>query len=74
MHVLSRLCHGFHHWFSFPVADGFSLLLTILLVAKNNCYGVHISSPTHACSAYEPRPHLFVGLYVGYNYLASAEW
>ena len=31
----------FHHWFSFPVVDGFSLL-----VAKNNCY---ISSPTHAC-------------------------
>ena len=30
MPVLSRLCHGFHHWFSFPVADGFSLLLTIL--------------------------------------------
>ena len=23
------------------------------------------------CSAYEPRPHLFVD---GYNYLASAEW
>ena len=65
MHVLSRLCHGFHHWFSFPVADGFSLLLTILLVLKNNCYCVHISSPTHACSAYEPRPHLFVDLYVG---------
>ena len=30
IHVLSRLCHGFHHWFSFPVVDGFSLLLTIL--------------------------------------------
>ena len=28
----------------------------------------------HACSAYEPRPHLFVDLYAGYNYLASAEW
>ena len=27
MHVLSRLC--FHHWFSFPVVDGFSLLLRI---------------------------------------------
>ena len=29
----------------------------------------------HACSAYKPRPHLFVDLYGGYNYyLASAEW
>ena len=30
----------------------------------------------HACrrSGYEPRPHLFVDLYWGYNYLASAEW
>ena len=28
----------------------------------------------HACSAYEPRPHLFADLYAGYNYLASAEW
>ena len=75
MHVLSRLCHGFHHWFSFPVADGFSLLLTIFkLVAKNICYVVHASSPTHscmhACSAYEPRPHLFVDLNAGYNYSA----
>ena len=25
IHVLSRLCHGFHHWFSFPVVDGYSL-------------------------------------------------
>ena len=24
--------------------------------------------------AYEPRPHLFVDLYGGYNYLESAEW
>ena len=24
--------------------------------------------------AYEPRPHLFVDLYGGYNYLPSAEW
>ena len=28
----------------------------------------------HACSAYEPRPHLFVDLYGSYHYLASAEW
>ena len=28
----------------------------------------------HACSAYEPRPHLFVDLHGGYNYLESAEW
>ena len=27
-----------------------------------------------ACSAYESRPHLFVDLYSGYNYLSSAEW
>ena len=33
-----------------------------------------ISSPTNACSAYEPRLHLFVDLYGGYSYLASAEW
>ena len=76
MHVLSRLC--FHQWFSFPVVDGFSLLLRILnlySVAKNNCYAVHISSPTLVCicSGYEPRPHLFVDLYDGYNYLASTD-
>ena len=28
----------------------------------------------HAWSAYEPRPQLFVDLYGGYNYLASAKW
>ena len=28
MHLLCCLC--FHHWFSFPVVDGFSLLLRIL--------------------------------------------
>ena len=30
--------------------------------------------PTHACSGYEPRPQLFVDMYGGCNYLASAEW
>ena len=28
----------------------------------------------HACSGYEPRPQLFVDMYGGCNYLASAEW
>ena len=59
----------------FHVVDGFSLLLTYFkLVAKNNCYAVHISLPTHACSAYKPRPHLFADLYGGYIYLTSTEW
>ena len=35
---------------------------------------LRIHACMHACSAYEPRPHLFVDLYAGYNYLASAEW
>ena len=70
IHVLSCLC--FHHWFSFPVVDGFYFDF-FKLVAKNNCYAVYISSPTHACSAYEPRPHLFLDLYGGCNYLANAE-
>ena len=44
------------------------------LVANNNCYAVHISSPTYACSGYEPRPQLFVDMCGDCNYLASAEW
>ena len=48
MHVLSRLC--FHHWLSFPVVDGFFIINNFKLVhvVKNNCYAVHVSSPTHA--------------------------
>ena len=65
MHVLSRLCHGFHHWFSFPVADGFSLLLTILnlLLKIFVMWYIPARLRIHACayaSAYEPRPHLFL--------------
>ena len=45
-----------------------SLLVTIL-----NLY-ISARLRMHACSAYEPRPHLSVDLYGGYNYLASAEW
>ena len=77
MHVLSRLCHGFRHWFSFPVADGFSLLLNnFKLVAKNNllCGTYQLAYAfMDACSAYEPRPHLFVDLNAGYNYIWQAQ-
>ena len=52
MHVLSCLC--FHHRFSFPVADGYSLLLRIL--AKT------FYQLAYACSGYEPRPHLLVAV------------
>ena len=57
MHVLS-LC--FHHWFSFPVVDGFSLLLTILNFYLKIIVMLYISArlSMHACSAYEPRLHL----------------
>ena len=72
MHVLSRLCHGFHHWFSFPVADGFSLLLTILNLLLVMWY-IPARLRIHACSAYEPRPHLFVDLNAGYNYIWQAQ-
>ena len=50
MHVLSRLC--FLHWFSFPVVDGFSLFLRIL-IKLDNCYArlrMHAdTSPAHTC-------------------------
>ena len=74
MHLLSHLC--FHHWFSFPVVDGFSLLLTILNLYLKIIVMLYISARLRmlACSAYEPRPHLFVDLYSGYDYLSSAEW
>ena len=68
MHVLSRLSHGFYNWFSFAVVAGLSLLVTIL-----NLY-ISARLRMHAGSAYEPRPHLSVDLYGGYNYLTSAEW
>ena len=47
--IMQLLCHlCFHHWFGFPVVDGFSLLLTILNLLLNSSYAVDISSPTHA--------------------------
>ena len=61
-----------------PIGLVFLLLMAFLYFKLVTNYAVHIRSPTHACmhacSAYEPRPHLFVDLYGGYNYLASAEW
>ena len=41
----------------------FFIIKNFKLVANTNCYAVHISSPTHACSGYEPRPQLFVDMY-----------
>ena len=49
MHVLSRLCS--------TISLLLLLLMSFLLQLKIDC---HISSPTHTCSAHEPRPHLFV--------------
>ena len=70
MHVLRHLC--FQHWFSFPVVDGFYLLLTIKLVSKNNCYAVY--KLAYACMYAVHTSLARTCLYSGYNYLASAEW
>ena len=37
---------------------------TRLTPAKNNCYAVHIGSPTHACMQCIRAPHMFVDLLV----------
>ena len=53
----------------------FMLLMAFLKLVATYQFKKRIRSaysPTHACSAYEPRPHLFVDLYGSYNYLASA--